>query len=482
MQKRNRTIPNWLKGSFVRVGPGKYELHGSFCLNHWFDGYAVLYKFDIRDGRVMFSKRYLESDAYKKAETNGKPIYTEFGTRGYPDTSKNIFFRMVTNFNPSHLTDNDFTNIFRVQDDLYVSTETCFIRRIDAKTLETKEKVDYHKAVGVNLASSHPHVDRDGTTYNLGASFLHGLRYDVIKIPPGGKGAGLLKNASLMCHVPARSKTNFSYYHSFGMSENYLVIIEQPMVNRFVVVEKGTGKILKTSFYSSAPFFYFHHANTYEIDGQLVVDVIGFDSPEIVDKFFLDKLRSPDFDLIDRGHLLRFVLPLIEGDAVKNAPKGENLVHLEGWEMRAEKVEQGHHHHGEHIILTPDTTGHIGYETPCVNPHFVGRPYRYLFVSGFFDPGDFRNSLVKMDLETKEVLTWFDSEFTYPGEPQFIPSPNGGGVEEDDGILIASVKDVRPGNPDFLLILDARDMKEIGRALVQDFIPIGLHGIFIPAK
>lgn len=45
------TIPNWLEGYYLRVGPGKFEL-GDTTLNHFIDGYAMLSKFDIQDGKV----------------------------------------------------------------------------------------------------------------------------------------------------------------------------------------------------------------------------------------------------------------------------------------------------------------------------------------------------------------------------------------------------------------------------------------------
>jgi carotenoid cleavage dioxygenase-like enzyme len=44
-------IPKWLRGTFLRLGPGKFDI-GDFVVNHWFDGYAVLCKFDIQNGKV----------------------------------------------------------------------------------------------------------------------------------------------------------------------------------------------------------------------------------------------------------------------------------------------------------------------------------------------------------------------------------------------------------------------------------------------
>jgi hypothetical protein len=46
--------------------------------------------------QVTFTKRFLQSDAYKKAVAVGRPVFTEFGTGSYPDPCKNIFSRMMS--------------------------------------------------------------------------------------------------------------------------------------------------------------------------------------------------------------------------------------------------------------------------------------------------------------------------------------------------------------------------------------------------
>ena len=39
-------IPSWVKGSFYRNGPGIFEI-GKEKFNHWFDGMAMLQRFNI---------------------------------------------------------------------------------------------------------------------------------------------------------------------------------------------------------------------------------------------------------------------------------------------------------------------------------------------------------------------------------------------------------------------------------------------------
>ena len=41
----------------------------------------------------------------------------------------------------------------------------------------------------------------------------------------------LLSNASIVATIGSRMTTCFSYYHSFGLTEKYLIMIEQPWVS-----------------------------------------------------------------------------------------------------------------------------------------------------------------------------------------------------------------------------------------------------------
>lgn len=43
-----------------------------------------------------------------------------------------------------------------------------------------------------------------------------------------GKNVHALKNVETVCTVPSRTLLTPSYYHSFGMTDNYFIFIEQP--------------------------------------------------------------------------------------------------------------------------------------------------------------------------------------------------------------------------------------------------------------
>ncbi|CAL4067889.1 unnamed protein product, partial [Meganyctiphanes norvegica] len=495
----------WLKGNFLRVGPGKFDL-GDFTLNHYFDGLALLSNYTIKDGKVSFHTRYLNSDAYKKACMAKRPIFTEFGTRSYPDPCKNVFSRMMSQFDPSCITDNCNLGVIVIEDEVYASTETCYLRKIDPKTLETQDKVDLNKMVSVNMASSHPLTDSKGITYNLGSSFMSGPKYHIIRLPTtkdsNRNGADPWLSARTIMTIPSSWRANYSYYHSFGMSDNYLIFLEQPLqVNtlkmgtsqvkgrnmhgcmewypqekvKFHIIRKSTGELLKTSYVCHEPFFMFHHANAYEEDDQLIVDVINYETPDILDKLYLNKVRMNEYQSGDPPRFVRFVLPLI--DNIQNVPEEEELVRIGG--CTASAIKTSNNQFGQHIRVQGQRVAEAGFEMPVINPAHIGKHYRYVYACGGYDKGFFHNSICKVDVDTGNASLWRESDYHYPGEPVFIPAPDA--KEEDDGIILTSVADVRKDHPDFLAILDARSFEEIGRAVMKCKVRNALHGQFVKA-
>ena len=91
--------------------------------------------------------------------------------------------------------------------------------------------------------------------------------------------------------------------------------------------------------------------------------------------------------------------------------------------------------------------------------------------------GHFANSVTKIDMETGETVAWRGDIFTHPSEAIFIPNPEA--ISEDDGLIVASVTDVRAEEKDFLLFLDARNMTEIARANFDDQIPFSSHACLV---
>lgn len=94
--------------------------------------------------------------------------------------------------------------------------------------------------------------------------------------------------------------------------------------------------------------------------------------------------------------------------------------------------------------------------------------------------------LCKLDVNSKTPLIWKPgSETAFPSDVIFVPHPHA--VDEDDGILLSVVIDanISEETPHFLVVLDAKTMREIARAQFNQekvHIAASTHGLFVKTK
>ncbi|KAK2530369.1 Bco2 [Columba livia] len=454
-------IPKWINGNLLRNGPGKFEF-GEEKFNHWFDGMALLHQFQLEDGTVTYRSKFLQSSSYLTNSQHNRIVVSEFGTLAMPDPCKSVFGRFMSRFEMPQPSDNASVNYVVYKGDYYVSNENIFMYKVDPETLETKEKVDWSKFVAVNGATAHPHYEPDGTTYNMGNS-----------------------------------------YGKHGMSENYIIFIEQPIKLNllqiitsklrgkaivdgiswepqyntcFHVVNKHTGEVLPGQWYSK-PFATFHQINAFEDHGCVVLDLCCQDDGTTLATYKLQNLRRSGegldqiYDSISRAFPRRFVLPL---NVNADTPVGKNLNPLSYTLARAVKDADGKVW-CTHENLHPEGFEKVGgLEFPQINySRYNGRRYRYFYGCGFRHlVGD---SLIKVDVETKNFKIW-QEDGSYPSEPVFVPVPNA--TAEDSGVILSVVVSLTENQSAFLLVLDAETFRELGRAEVPVQMPYGFHGVF----
>ena len=68
--KREGVIPDWINGSLVQNGPGKFTF-GSDVFCHLFDGSALVRKFSISKGEVTYQCQFVKTESFK---VSGKVI------------------------------------------------------------------------------------------------------------------------------------------------------------------------------------------------------------------------------------------------------------------------------------------------------------------------------------------------------------------------------------------------------------------------
>ncbi|XP_050934567.1 carotenoid-cleaving dioxygenase, mitochondrial isoform X2 [Lates calcarifer] len=466
---------------------------------------AMLHQFKINKGQVTYMSRFLNSDAYKKNSERDRIVMSEFGTLAMPDPCKNFFQRFLSRFEMMEPTDNASVSFVKYKGDYYVSTETNFMHRVNPENLESLEKVDWSKFIAVNGATAHPHYDPDGTTYNMGNSYgSKGALYNIIRVPPEKTDAkDTLQGAKILCSIVPANKSHPSYYHSFAMSENYVVFIEQPIKmdllkivtcklrgkalsegiywdpkqeTVFHLVDKRTGEVSSVKYHTKA-ISTFHQINAFEEDRFLMLDMCCSDDGQAIDNYLIQNLRKSGegldevYNTICRAFPRRFVLPL---NVTSEMPTGQNLNTRPSSTATSVKISNVKVFCQHEDLHGDDLHQYGGLEFPQINyGRFNTRPYRYFYGCGFRHlVGD---SLLKMDLNDKTVKVWYKRGF-YPSEPVFVPSPDA--VEEDDGVILSVVLTPSQDKGTFLLVLDAKTFEELGRANVPVNMPYGFHGTF----
>lgn len=443
-------MPEWLQGNLLRTGPALFEFEHQ-ALNHWYDGMAMLHKFSFAGGRVSYASRYLRSNVYKRNTEAGRVTVSEFAT----DPCKNIFGQVASFFTAPELTDNGNVSIIRYDDILAATSETPLPIVFDPDTLETLRHFKFEDDLTGQIDIAHPHYEQDGTTYSYLLKYSLQSTYQVYRRRPGRN------EREVIAEIKSISP---SYMHSFGMTENYLILAAIPkrivppevlftnisLIDAyhwhpeektcFYVIHKETGEVLERE---GPPFFFFHFVNSFEQeDGTLAADIVMYPDDAVMSHLYLENLRA-NKPTEATGYLHRFHIPLQEG------------------EVRMERML-------DELIELP----RIHYEK------YNARPYRYAYGTGTSRPGNFLDNITKADLEEHRASIWRE-EHCYPGEPVFVPRP--GGKEEDDGLLLSVVLDAEAGRS-FLLLLDARDLREVGRAWAPHIIPFDFHGLFTPEK
>ncbi|MGB1249707.1 MAG: carotenoid oxygenase family protein [Candidatus Promineifilaceae bacterium] len=442
----NGTIPTWLNGSLLRNGPAQFEV-GTGKYNHWFDGLAMLHRFGFDQGQVSYRNKFLQSPEYKGNNAAGKISFGTFAT----DPCRNIFQRVMSIFNAGEPGHNGNVNLTKLADQFVALTETPLPVEFDAQTLETVGVVKFADDIEFVSSTAHPHFDPQrnaGVQHLIEYGRESTYRFAYI---PNEKPLRREKLSQIKVGQPG-------YVHSFGMTENYLILAEFPFVvnplkillsgkpfienfawkpgqgTRFLIVDKNTGELVREV--KGDACFSFHHINAFEDGDDIILDMSTYEDAQLVNELYLANLRGKGGGKLSFPECRRYRLPADGSRA------------------------------------TYETISEYGIELPRINYRYNGKPYRYVYGGSLKRRDNFLDALVKIDMHTGQGMQWHE-EGMYPGEPVFVAAPDA--IHEDEGVLLSVVLD-SAANSSFLLVLDAATFTEIGRASVPQHIPLGFHG------
>ncbi|PVH38050.1 hypothetical protein PAHAL_5G161800 [Panicum hallii] len=221
-------LPDWLSGTYLRNGPGLWNVGGGGAFHHLFDGYATLVRVSFRRGRATGAHRQVESDAYVSAVASGGPVLREFSQ--CPDKPGSLLGRMsnaVGILSGAALTDNPNSAVLPLGDGrvLCLTETTKSSVLVEPETLATVGKLRYADGLGgmmmMMIQSAHPIVTESELLTVLPDLARPG--HLVVRMAAGSD------EREVIGRVDCRGGPTPGWMHSFAVTENYVVVPEMPL-------------------------------------------------------------------------------------------------------------------------------------------------------------------------------------------------------------------------------------------------------------
>ncbi|KAE8382961.1 carotenoid oxygenase [Aspergillus bertholletiae] len=532
-------IPSYAAGVLYRTGPGKYKVDGengdTFQVSHWFDGFSETHRFRLVGSdatqpsmRVFYNSRFSTDYLMEEARKTGRLEKISFGQKR--DPCKTVFQKAQSEFSPDPSSanmrgldkpvgENQLAVFQKAQGELnpdpssanigvtlsvnmpgldkamdarwtgssgiktlYAKTDSTAYKKLDPETLEPiglASQKDLHPDLDGPMSASHARSDPiTGDVYNFNLAFGKSSTYRVFHVSASTGETTIL----------ATFEGTPAYLHSLFLSGDYVILCVwnahlNPTVlkngsflqairpfdasepTKWYVVDRTRGQGLVAT-YESPPFFCFHTINAWQEDAvngsgvDIVTEFVRYDNADTLHMLYYENLISSSTEAKaharDKKDTFRPEFARFRLSNIPTGPSTEIKVATAEWMICKD--------------LAP--------ELPTMNPKLVTQKHRYTYAITARDESTFFDGIVKFDSQTKTTLLW-NHHAQSPGEPIFVPRPDGS--EEDDGVLLSVVLDGY-SSKSYLLCLDAKTLKELGRAQVNGPIGFGFHGQHIPAN
>ena len=377
---------------------------------------------------------------------------------------------------------------------MYALSESNRICRLDPLTLKVLSNINVTKYIPeATTTIAHPHIEEDGSWIIAGMNLSRMQRhYELLRYRGGKEAVGstnICEQAEIIAKIPSNHSSGLCYFHSFGITDNYIIFLEQGLMfhltsflsgvllnktfsdalymdetfkTQIHIVNKKTGEICKRKYFTD-PLFLFHHINAYEKRDEqnnvteICVDICAYD-PKNFDikaqtyaEMFTEKnIGTKKLHSISR----RIIIPFNANQQQTDEPT---------------------------YCEVKDLNSDVCFELPTINyARFNGKFYKYFYALCY---NETPFSIVKINVENPSQIWRKNYEANgrkfLPSEPVFVERPNP--TSEDDGILLVMVLSDKN---DFLSILDAKDLTEIAQAIVPEHVrgAFTFHGFFADRK
>lgn len=415
-------LPSELAGRYVRTGPNPVERDD---VDHWFVGNGMVHGVRLDAGRaVWYRNRYVQSEAI--AALKGRPDV------GGPTTG---------------IDGSGNTNVVHHAGRIFAINEVSMPMELD-RELETLARVDFGGPMPAGM-NAHPKFDPATGELHVMAYFFTEpyLRYHVVDAT-----GRLVRTEDIDVGGPVM-------VHDMGLTQSSVVVFDLPVVFDLELAAGGrrlpyrwdpdytarvgvmprAGTAADTTWIEIDPCYVFHPLNAYDEGGDVVIDVVRYDTMFAVD---------------------------LDGPTDTTQTFDRWTIDVQGGKVRSERLDD-----------RPQ-------EFPRADERLATRRHRYGYSLGSVlaelgGGSGTTTSVLKHDLETRTTQELPLGPGRIGGEFVFVPSADDAG--EDEGWLVGYVYDSATDRSE-LLVLDAHDFggEPVARVLLPVRVPAGFHGNWIP--
>ncbi|MYW06592.1 carotenoid oxygenase family protein [Streptomyces sp. SID3343] len=436
-------IPRDLNGVYLRNGPNRrYPATGRY---HWFDGDGMIHGLHFENGRARYVNRWVRTAAFEAESKAGRGLWT--GVMEDPEANP---------FGNGHglgLKDSANTDVTFFNGRLLASWYLCGTpRSLDPLSLETLGAETFLGTLTGDFMA-HPKVDESTGElfwFDYGPEPPY-LRYGVVG--PDGK----------VSHTTAIDLPGPRLPHDMAITDNYAILMDLPLIQNQEARRQGRYKLAfeqnlpsrfgvlprhgdgtRIRWFEAAPTYIYHVVNSWEENGEIVMDVCRVKDPHHQPRIDHPLARMLAYLRLD-AQLWRYRFDLTTGRTTEGPRDDDNT------------------------------------EFPTMDSRMVGKRSRYTYnVHIAREDTLLFDGIVRYDLHTGERQDHRFGAGRWGSEAPFAARDDSTG--EDDGYLVSFVTDEREGRSE-VVVLDAADLAAgpVCRVLLPVRVPVGFHATWVRA-
>jgi carotenoid cleavage dioxygenase-like enzyme len=442
-------IPQGLRGTLYRNGPGRLERNG-MRVGHWFDGDGAILAVNFTDIGGSAVYRYVQTKGYKEEAIANQIIYNNYGTLA-PGSIFDKLFKGVKN--------SANTSVLALPDKVLALCEGGKPHALDLQTLETFGEDDLNGLTNGSTYSAHYKQDAEtGEIFNFGINPGLNATLHIYKSNPSGK---IIQKAD-------HQLDGISLIHDFVFAGQYLVFFIPPLRlnllsiitgrscysdafewqptkgTQILVIDRQTLKLVSRS--ETEPWFQWHFSNGYvDASGTVIVDLVRYE--DFQSNQYFREVSTGKISTLATRHLSR--------------------VYLHPQTAKVIKIEK---------ICDCQC------ELPTVPQQNVGKesPYTYLsiFRSQSDMPGELLNAIARYDHKTDTLKIANIGENRYPSEPIYVQ-------DRENPLQAWVITVVYDGNEDtsqvWIYDADKLDEETVCKLQLPSVIAHSFHGTWKPS-